>query len=148
MSKWWQQIDLKDMSSEQWESICDRCGLCCLNKLQDDETDEVYYTRVSCKLLDIGKCQCSMYQKRKQLVPECVNLTYKQLKNHAHKWLPNSCSYKLLFEGKDLPDWHHLNTGSTEEMHKQKKSAKHFAISEYELDVDEYLEDFIIKIDN
>ncbi|MCL4120609.1 UNVERIFIED_CONTAM: hypothetical protein GTU68_025226 [Idotea baltica] len=136
------------MSSEQWESICDRCGLCCLNKLQDDESDEVFYTTVSCKLLDTGKCQCSSYAKRKQIVPDCINLTYKQLKNHAHKWLPNSCSYKLLYDGNDLPSWHHLNNnGSTEQMHAQKKSAKHFAISEYELGEDDYLEDFIIKLD-
>lgn len=80
MHKWWQEINLKDMSSEQWESICDRCGLCCLNKLQDDESDEVFYTTVSCKLLDTGKCQCSSYAKRKQIVPDCINLTYKQLK--------------------------------------------------------------------
>lgn len=85
-----------------------------------------------------------MYQKRKQLVPMCKSKLQTTKKSCSQR-LPNSCSYKLLFEGKDLPDWHHLNTGSTEEMHKQKKSAKHFSISEYELDVDEYLEDFIIK---
>ncbi|AXA33459.1 YcgN family cysteine cluster protein [Francisella adeliensis] len=148
MHKWWQEIELKDMDSQQWESICDRCGLCCLNKLQDDESDEIFYTRVSCKLLDTGKCQCSMYEKRKQIVPDCINLTYKQLKNHAHKWLPNSCAYKLLLQGDDLPDWHHLNNdGSTEQMHAQKKSAKHFAISEYEMGEEDYLEDFIIKLD-
>ena len=76
------------------------------------------------------------------------NLTYKQLKNHAHRWLPNSCAYKLLLQGDDLPDWHHLNTGSTDEMHTQKKSAKHFAISEYEMGEDDYLEDFIIKLED
>ena len=148
MHKWWKEIELKNMDSKQWEYVCDRCGLCCLNKLQDDESNEVFYTKISCKLLDTGKCQCSSYEKRKQIVPDCINLTYKQLKNHAHKWLPNSCAYKLLLEGNDLPSWHHLNTGSTDEMHAQKKSAKHFAISEYEMGENDYLEDFIIKLDN
>jgi uncharacterized cysteine cluster protein YcgN (CxxCxxCC family) len=148
MHKWWQEIELKNMSSEQWESVCDKCGLCCLNKLQDDESDEIFYTKVSCKLLDVSKCQCIMYEKRKEIVPECINLTYKQLRNHAHKWLPNSCSYKLLLNGESLPEWHNLNTGSTDAMHQQKKSVKSFAISEYELGEDDYLEDFIIKIEN
>jgi uncharacterized cysteine cluster protein YcgN (CxxCxxCC family) len=148
MHKWWKEIELKDMDKQQWESVCDRCALCCLNKLQDDESDEVFYTKISCKLLDTGKCQCGSYEKRKQIVPDCINLTYKQLKNHAHKWLPNTCGYKLLLNNQELPDWHHLNTGSTDEMHAQKKSAKHFAISEYEMGENDYLEDFIIKLDD
>ena len=145
MSKWWEEINLKDMNKKQWELICDRCGLCCLNKLQDEDTDEILYTKVSCKLMDIEKCQCFMYEKRKQLVKGCIKLTYDELKDNAHKWLPETCGYKRLLNNKDLPEWHHLVTGTTNEMHKQKKSAKHFAISEYELDVDEYIDDFIIE---
>ncbi len=148
MQKWWQEIDLKDMSQEQWESICDRCGLCCLNKLQDEDSDDVYYTRVSCKLFDTQKCQCAMYADRKRLVKDCIQLTYKQLTHHAYKWLPETCGYKRLLDGKELPEWHHLNTGSTDKMHELGKSAKAVdPISEYEVGEDEYLDDFIIKID-
>ena len=65
MYKWWQETDLKDMSTDQWESICDKCALCCLNKLQDEDSDDIFYTKVSCKLLDVSKCQCTMYKQRK-----------------------------------------------------------------------------------
>jgi len=148
MHKWWEEIDLKDMNQEQWESVCDRCGLCCLNKLKDQDSDDVFYTRVSCKLLDLEKCQCAMYSERKRIVKDCVQLTYKQLRNHAHKWLPNTCGYKRLFEGDKLPEWHHLNTGSTDQMHELGKTAKSYnPISEYEMGENDYLDDFIIKIE-
>ena len=98
------------MNAEQWESLCDGCGKCCVIKLQDEDTEEIFSTDVGCRLLNCETAQCSDYQNRKKIVPDCVQLTPDNL---AHlSWMPNSCAYRRLHEGRGLPDWHPLLTGT------------------------------------
>lgn len=114
MSKFWQVKKLHEMSEVEWESICDGCGKCCLQKLECEDTGEVFYTDVACKLLDLETCNCMEYSNRASLVPECLKLD----KNNIDQWsfLPGSCSYRLLSESKPLPNWHPLIKGDRSEM--------------------------------
>lgn len=105
----WEMTPLEEMNREQWESLCDRCGQCCLVKLEDDETGEVQTTSVACKLLDLGTCQCSDYENRAEIVYECEVLTPQSAGDY--KWLPLSCAYRRLAEGRGLPWWHPLVSG-------------------------------------
>ena len=106
---------LEDMSVPEWESLCDGCGRCCLVKLEDEDTQEVYFTSVSCRLLDASTCRCSDYPGRKAKVPDCIKLT-PQIIGEVN-WLPPTCGYRLVQEGKDLPWWHPLVSGSPETVH-------------------------------
>lgn len=112
--EFWQTTALEDMSEAQWESLCDGCGKCCLVKLQDEDTDEVVYTDVACSLLNEDTCRCANYENRLTLVADCVKLTVDNIAQL--KYMPPSCAYRLLHEGKDLPAWHPLRTGSPEAM--------------------------------
>lgn len=103
------------MNSEEWESLCDGCARCCLLKLQDADTDEVYYTNLHCKYLKVDECACSDYQNRSTLVPDCLSLTPDNL-SQLH-WMPATCAYRLLFEGNPLPEWHPLVSGNPESVH-------------------------------
>lgn len=140
-SPFWQTTKLNDMSQEEWESLCDGCGLCCLHKLEDFDTAEVSYTNVACRLLNLETCRCHKYSKRKKLVPDCVILKPEDVKNF--KWLPKTCAYRLIYEGKDLYDWHHLISGSRLTVHKAGISVSQKAISERDAGA---LEDHIIDI--
>lgn len=122
MTKFWKKR-IDQMSEEEWESLCDRCGKCCLIKLQDEDTNEIFYTSLVCKQFNNNLCECKNYESRKDLVPDCIKITPDNI--HELSWLPESCSYILVANNKDLPEWHHLLTGSTEEMHRLKKSVKH-----------------------
>lgn len=108
--KFWKKYSLHELTHAEWEALCDGCGVCCLVKfLDDDEQQEtVEYTSVACKLLDCSTGQCSSYESRIDYVPDCINLTVDMLPNMM--WLPNSCAYKRLYKGQDLPKWHYLNT--------------------------------------
>ncbi|WP_440993180.1 YcgN family cysteine cluster protein [Cysteiniphilum litorale] len=136
----WHLYPLKALNDAEWEALCDGCGLCCLHKLQDDETNEIYYTKVACKLLDCSTCQCTNYPKRKQLVPDCLQLDLYHLK-HAQHWLPETCAYKRRYHGKALPDWHPLISKDKNSVHKAGASACDFAISENDVrgDLEDYL---------
>lgn len=105
----WQRKSLAEMSRREWEMLCDGCGKCCLHKLEDEDSGEVYYTDVACKLLGPDNCQCSDYPHRQQRVPECLVLTPQEL--DKVDWLPVTCAYRLLAAGQSLPDWHPLVTG-------------------------------------
>lgn len=105
----WHHKSLAQMNRDEWEALCDGCGKCCLHKLEDEETHELAYTRVICRYFDEGNCRCKVYQTRKTLVPECVVLTPENLKQ-LH-FMPSSCAYRLLHEGKELPAWHPLLSG-------------------------------------
>ena len=118
--------DLKNFSKEEWEALCDRCGKCCLIKLEDEET--LYFTNVSCKLLCTKTAKCSDYKNRKKKVKECIVLTYQNLE--ALNWMPNTCSYKLIHEKKDLPKWHYLKTGNFNKMTKEKMCVSNQVINE------------------
>ncbi|MGE4372087.1 MAG: YcgN family cysteine cluster protein, partial [Xanthobacter sp.] len=97
------------MTGDQWESLCDRCGRCCLVKLEDEDTGEIAYTDVGCRLFDTKSCGCADYANRSQTVPECVRLTPEVVETLS--WLPPTCAYRLVREGKDLPIWHPLVSG-------------------------------------
>lgn len=104
----WKKYSLDEMTQTEWEALCDGCGACCLVKLQDEETDEVEYTDVACQLLDCETGQCSRYDNRRKFVPDCISLTVEILSHLT--WLPASCAYKRLYQGKNLPEWHFLIT--------------------------------------
>ena len=106
----WQHTPLDEMTPTQWESLCDRCGKCCVLKLEDVDTNDIYYTDVGCKLLDCKTARCCDYQNRKDHVPDCIVLSMDNLPQL--RWMPASCAYRLLYEGKSLPDWHPLISGN------------------------------------
>lgn len=116
------------MSRAEWESLCDGCGRCCLHKLRDEETDALAYTEVACRLLDLRSCQCSDYAGRKKRVPDCVKLTPKKLA--AIDWLPPSCAYRMVAEGRDLAWWHPLVSGDPESVHHAGVSVRGRAVDE------------------
>lgn len=108
----WKTTPLEKMSRAEWESLCDGCGRCCLHKLRDDDTEELAFTNVACRLLHLETAQCSDYEHRKKWVPDCIKLTVAQVKKID--WLPPSCAYRLLAEGEALPWWHPLVSGRAE----------------------------------
>ncbi len=106
--KFWQTYSLNELTPDEWEALCDGCGVCCLIKFEDDDTQQVVYTDVACQLLDCQTASCRHYPQRQQYVPDCITLTLDSLKK-MH-WLPKTCAYKRLYLGKSLPNWHHLIT--------------------------------------
>jgi uncharacterized cysteine cluster protein YcgN (CxxCxxCC family) len=126
--RFWQQKSLHQFTAEEWEALCDGCGKCCLHKLEDEDDGEVYYTDVACKLMDITTCRCNDYGNRLEQVPGCLKLTPDS--EDIFPWLPKSCAYRLVKEGKPLPDWHHLVSGKTDSIHKARQSIRRRAISE------------------
>lgn len=111
MVLFWRNTPLSELSSQQWDSLCDGCGKCCLHKLEDEEDGEVYYTDVACQYLDLQSAQCSDYSNRLHNVAACLHLTPTKLAE-CYGWLPETCAYRLLEEGYDLPTWHPLVSGS------------------------------------
>ncbi|RPF72686.1 YcgN family cysteine cluster protein [Aurantiacibacter spongiae] len=103
------ELELDQLTREEWEALCDGCGKCCLHKLEDEDTGEIVETNVACKLLDTGTARCRDYPHRKAFVPDCLRLTPRLVAQVP--WLPVSCAYRRRAEGKPLPDWHHLLTG-------------------------------------
>lgn len=138
----WKKHTLTELTHLEWESLCDGCGLCCLIKLEDEDTHEVAYTKVACKLLDCEKASCSDYPNRQSHVPDCIQLTPHQI--HQFHWLPPSCAYRRISEGKDLPRWHHLVTGNRDSILKARKSAAGRCISEEDVNPDD-IEDYIVR---
>jgi uncharacterized cysteine cluster protein YcgN (CxxCxxCC family) len=108
--EFWREKTLDEMSRAEWESLCDGCGRCCLHKLRDDDTGELDFTNVACRLLNTQTAQCSDYKNRRKKVPDCVQLTPAKLRQID--WLPPSCAYRRVAEGKDLPPWHPLRSGT------------------------------------
>lgn len=127
-NRFWETIPLDRMSRAQWESVCDGCGKCCIHKLEDDETGELHPTNIACRLLDRRSGQCSDYRHRHAFVPECVRLTPRKLRQID--WLPRTCAYRLLDEGKPLPEWHHLVSGDREAVHRAGESVRGWTVSE------------------
>lgn len=128
----WENKKLNQMNEEEWESLCDRCGKCCLIKLIDEDTNFLHYTNVSCHQFDEEKCQCKDYKNRKKIVKDCIKLSSNNLEQI--NWLPNTCSYKLISEGKKLPYWHPLIQGTREVMEKGNHSVRGKVISENIID--------------
>ena len=113
----WKTKRLDEMSEAEWESLCDGCGRCCLNKLEDEETGEIYWTNVACRLLDPHSCRCSSYGNRHDFVPDCVRLDVEEVVSQTYTWLPPSCAYRLLARGEDLRWWHPLVCGDPNVIH-------------------------------
>ena len=111
----WKTKSLSEMTDVEWESLCDGCAKCCLEKIQWEGTDEIAYTNVSCRLLDVETCRCSNYVERDRYVSNCVRIDPKNIDDLF--WMPRTCAYRLLAEGKDLPEWHPLVTGTAESVH-------------------------------
>ncbi len=109
VERFWETITLAEMSPGQWESLCDGCAKCCLEKFEDKRTRQIEYTNVACRLLDLDSARCCDYANRSQRVPDCITLTISVLRDPY--WLPETCAYRLLAEHKPLPQWHPLITG-------------------------------------
>lgn len=137
----WRAKALAEMTVEEWESLCDGCAKCCLLKLEDEETAEVAHTDVACRLLDLHTCRCRHYATRRKYVPDCRILEPGQI--GRLRWLPSTCAYRLLHEGRDLPDWHPLLTGDPDSVHRAGVSVRYRVLSESEVDEDE-LEERIV----
>lgn len=138
---YWETKPLHAMSAREWEGLCDGCGLCCLIRLEDADTGEIVPTRVACRLLDAQTCACTDYSRRKAQVPDCIKLTPWNL--DALPWMPRSCAYRRLHEGKPLPAWHPLLTGDRESVHAAGVSVRGQVVSEAALaDPDDAL-DFV-----
>ena len=132
----WEEKHLADMSQAEWESLCDGCGKCCVIKLEDVDTGDIHYTDIGCKLLNPETCRCEHYAERKKHVPDCVVLKPEQL--DALPWMPDTCAYRLLHEGKPLPSWHPLVTGDPDSTHKAGQSVVNRIYREGEIAEDDY----------
>ena len=140
--RFWESYPLSKLTPSEWEALCDGCGKCCLNKLEFEDTGEVAYTNIACRLFDGESCRCGDYAYRKQHVPECVVLTPKRLAKVAY-WLPASCAYKRLHEGRGLPDWHPLMTGDPDSTHSSGHSVIGQTLSELTVPEEEWEEHLI-----
>ncbi|MGR3466787.1 MAG: YcgN family cysteine cluster protein [Shimia sp.] len=140
--RYWETVPLDKMTDAEWEALCDGCGRCCLNKLEDEETGEVALTRIACRLLDGETCRCAQYDIRHHFVPECIRMTPATIPLHAY-WLPTTCAYKRLHEGKGLPNWHPLLTGDPESVHDAGVSVQGWTIPEFEVPEEEWEEHLV-----
>jgi uncharacterized cysteine cluster protein YcgN (CxxCxxCC family) len=128
--RFWERYRLKELNRAEWEALCDGCGKCCLHKLEDEESGRIYRTNVACRLLDRQTARCSDYRNRKAFVPDCVQLRPALV--GQLEWLPGTCAYRRVDEGKPLPPWHHLISGDREAVHEVGASVRGWVISETE----------------
>jgi uncharacterized cysteine cluster protein YcgN (CxxCxxCC family) len=136
----WKRKQLHELSHAEWESLCDGCGRCCLQKLENRKTGKVYYTQIACYLLDISLCRCKSYTERTRLVKDCLHLTPDKIRQY--KWLPETCAYRRLARGKELFWWHPLVSGDRNSVHEAGISVKNQAISEeyvHPEDIEDYI---------
>ena len=134
---------LDTLSQAEWEALCDGCGKCCMNKLEDEDTGEVAFTKVACRLFDSETCRCGNYATRLSYVPECVVLTPTTLPDVAY-FMPQTCAYRRLHEGKSLPTWHPLLTGDENSPHAALVTMRGWALSEAAVPEDDW-EDHLIE---
>jgi uncharacterized cysteine cluster protein YcgN (CxxCxxCC family) len=128
--EYWKRKSLSEMTSEEWDGLCDGCALCCMHKVEDEETGELFYTDLACRLLDLDTCRCTDYANRARKVAECFVLSVDKPEMFA--WLPATCAYRRLANDQDLPDWHPLITGDPESVHEAGISVRGKAVSENE----------------
>ena len=141
--RFWERKRLDQLTPREWEALCDGCGKCCLNKLEDEDNGEVAFTSIACRLFDDATCRCAQYDIRLQFVPECIVLTPETIGDVAY-FMPATCAYRLRHEGKPLPDWHPLVTGDPDSTHKAGMSMKGRTLPEFEVPEDEW-EDYLIE---
>lgn len=137
----WKTKPLHELSPTEWESLCDGCARCCLIKLEDEEDGSIHYTNVVCDLLDIEKCRCTKYSERSVHVPECVVVTPEIIERL--QWMPSTCAYRLLWEGKPLPDWHPLVSGDPDSVHLAGISVRGRVFRQCEIKEND-LQDFVV----
>ncbi|MEO1247725.1 MAG: YcgN family cysteine cluster protein [Pseudomonadota bacterium] len=132
----WKHKSLAEMTSSEWESLCDGCALCCMHKVEEEDTGEIYYTNLACRLLDTSACRCTNYPQRVREVADCIDLAAELAEDQAQAfdWLPLSCAYRRIAKGQDLPDWHPLLTGDPESVHKAGISMRGAMLSERDTD--------------
>jgi uncharacterized cysteine cluster protein YcgN (CxxCxxCC family) len=141
--EFWKHKPLKSLTSEEWEALCDGCGKCCLNKLEDEDTGEVALTRIACRLLDDQSCKCGQYPIRHQFIPDCIVLKPSNIDENAY-WMPKTCAYRLLWSGQPLFDWHPLISGNPETVHTANISVRCMTLSEFDINEEDW-EDHIIE---
>lgn len=139
--QFWKNKNIEELNSQEWESLCDGCALCCLHKIEDEDTREVFYTNVACHLLDLQTCCCQDYENRSWLVPTCLRLNPELV--NSLSWLPSTCAYRRIAGGEDLCEWHYLISGDRDAVHRLGISARGKMISENEIDMKD-LEDYIV----
>jgi uncharacterized protein len=139
---YWETKTLEQMTPTEWEALCDTCGRCCLFKLEDEDTREIFYTRVICRYFNIEEGACQVYSERTRLVPTCLELNAQRVTEL--NWIPRTCAYRRLAEGKPLAAWHPLMCGSRKRMQKSGIAVNHSTLSEEVVDMD-HLEDYIVE---
>ena len=144
--RFWETKSLDELNREEWEALCDGCGRCCLLKIEDEDSGEVYYTNVVCKFHDSERCRCTAYQQRSELVPDCIKVTPEVAREQ--KWLPDTCAYRLLAEGKALFDWHPLISGDPDSVHQAGISVRDKVVSEQYVHPDELPEHLVNWFDH
>ena len=137
----WKNKQLTDLSVEEWEALCDGCGICCLYKVEDADSGEVELTNVACRFLDLECVQCQLYDQRRSAMPTCIKLTPSKVA--SLKWLPETCAYRLILHGQPLPDWHPLESGSAQSVHEAGISVKGKVMRETDANLD-HIDDYVI----
>lgn len=138
VDEWWHDRRLQDLDQQQWEALCDGCARCCLHKLEDAETGEIFYTAVRCRYLDEARCRCRDYANRLRLVPNCVQLDRDSVADFD--WLPATCAYRLRAGGERLPDWHPLVSGDPGSVHRAGISVRGRTVSERDVHPEAFAE--------
>jgi len=141
--KFWERFRLNQLTSAEWEALCDGCGKCCLRKIEYEDTGEVEYTNVACRMLDCATCRCKDYANRKKHVPDCISISPGNIDDILY-WLPTTCAYRLMAEGQPLADWHPLISGRSETVHEAGLSLAGHMISEDQVDEDD-LDEHIVE---
>lgn len=141
VNEWWNTLPLEELTDQQWESLCDGCAKCCLHKLEDEDSGEIFYTRVRCRYLDEQSCSCSDYPNRSVLMPNCIQLRPGEVEE-LH-WLPSTCAYRLRAQGQPLPEWHPLVSGDADSVHEAGISVRGRAVSDEYVHPDGYDEHIV-----
>ena len=139
----WKKYSLDQLNQDEWEALCDGCAKCCMLKLADKK--KIFITNLACSKLELDSCRCVDYVNREKNVKDCLKLTKDNLHKNS-KFLPSSCSYKLVDEGKPLPHWHHLISNNKESVHKKNQSIRDYCISETLVDKENYEDHIVAEI--